>query len=62
MPSQLYRGIKQKEKTALLFSGGLDSTSTALAHLDKKQLLITAWGHWDLPLNEPALWQVRKRK
>ncbi len=51
-----------REKTALLFSGGLDSTSTALAHLDKKQLLITAWGHWDLPLNEPALWQVRKKK
>lgn len=50
------------EKTALLFSGGLDSTSTALAHLDKKQLLITAWGHWDLPLTEPALWNIRRKK
>lgn len=51
-----------QKSTALLFSGGLDSTSTALAHLDKKQLLITAWGHWDLPLNEPTLWNIRKKK
>lgn len=52
----------RNERTALLFSGGLDSTSTALAHLDKKLLLITAWGHWDLPLTEPALWNIRKKK
>ena len=53
---------KEKERTALLFSGGIDSTSTAFAHLDKKQLLITAWGHWDLPLNEQSLWQKRTKK
>lgn len=50
------------ERTALLYSGGIDSTSTAFAHLDKKQLLITAWGHWDLPLHEESLWQTRKKK
>lgn len=51
-----------KERTAILYSGGIDSTSTALAHLDKKQLLITAWGHWDIPLNQSHLWYIRKRK
>ncbi len=51
-----------RERTALLFSGGIDSTSTAFAHLDKKELLITAWGHWDLPLNEHELWQTRRKK
>ncbi len=51
-----------EERTALLFSGGIDSTSTALAHCDKKQLFITAWGHWDLPLHEQSLWQTRKKK
>ena len=51
-----------KERTALLFSGGIDSTSSVFGHLDKKQLLITAWGHWDLPLYEHALWNARKGK
>lgn len=51
-----------RERTALLFSGGIDSTSSSFAHLDKKQLLITAWGHWDLPLNEQSLWQTRTKK
>ncbi len=49
-------------KTALLFSGGIDSVSTAFIHLDKKQLLITAWGHWDLPLGNKNLWQTRSKK
>ena len=51
-----------QEKTAILFSGGLDSHASVFGHLDKKQLLITAWGHWDLPLNEHELWQTRKKK
>lgn len=51
-----------KERTALLFSGGIDSTSSVFAHLDKKQLLIMAWGHWDLPLHEQELWQTRRKK
>ncbi len=49
-------------KTALLFSGGIDSVSSALDHLDKKQLLITAWGHWDLPLKNKSLFKTRSRK
>ena len=43
-------------------AAGLDSTSTAFAHLNKKQLLITAWGHWDIPLAERGLWQARRSK
>lgn len=49
-------------KTALLFSGGVDSVSSALAHRNKKQLLITAWGHWDLPLSNKGLWKTRSEK
>jgi hypothetical protein len=49
-------------KTALLFSGGVDSVSSALAHQDKKQLLITAWGHWDIPLSNKGLWKTRSEK
>ena len=41
-------------RIALLFSGGLDSTTSSLYHREKKQLLITAWGHWDLPLQIPS--------
>ena len=54
--------VDTKERTAILFSGGIDSTSTAFAHLDKRQLLITAWGHWDLPLHEQELWKTRRKK
>jgi hypothetical protein len=54
--------LEKTSKTALLYSGGIDSTSTGFAHLDKKQLLITAWGHWDLPLNESELWKKRKKR
>lgn len=54
--------LSQEKRTALLFSGGIDSWSSMLAHLDKKQLLITAWGHWDLPLHEAGMWKIRKSK
>ncbi len=53
---------KNPTKTALLFSGGIDSVATALNHLDKQQLLITAWGHWDLPLRNKDLWHTRSHK
>ncbi len=47
---------------ALLFSGGVDSTTSSLCHRDKKQLLIIGWGQSCLPLNEPKLWiKVRRR-
>ncbi len=58
-----YKPIQDaQERTALLFSGGIDSVSSVFGHLDKKQLLITAWGHWDLPLQEEELWQTRRKK
>lgn len=47
---------------ALLYSAGLDSTSSSFYHSDKKQLLITACGQWDIPLEEPDLWEKRKRR
>ncbi|MBA2307509.1 hypothetical protein H0W26_05230 [Candidatus Dependentiae bacterium] len=47
---------------ALLYSGGLDSTSSSFLHRDKKQLLITAWGQWDLPLNNPELWETMSKR
>ena len=52
----------EKERMALLFSGGLDSTTSSLYHKDKKQLLVTVWGHWDLPLYDKKLWKIRKEQ
>ncbi len=57
-----FKEKRKKERTGLLYSGGIDSTSSAFGHLDKKQLLITAWGHWDLPLYEESLWKKRRKK
>ena len=51
-----------KERMALLFSGGVDSTASTLFHRDKKQLLVTVWGHWDLPLSDKKLWNTRKKQ
>lgn len=51
-----------KNCMALLFSGGLDSTASSFYHCDKKQLLITLWGHWDLPLHDKRLWSTRKQQ
>ncbi len=49
----------ENQYLALLFSGGLDSTASSLYHRHKKQLLITVWGHWDLPLHDEKLWNIR---
>lgn len=51
----------ENERTALLFSGGLDSITSSLYHREKKQLLITVNGHWDLPLWDKHLLQERKK-
>lgn len=48
--------------TALLFSGGLDSTSSSLAHRNKQQLLITSWGQSGLPLDHPEFWYKIKNR
>lgn len=48
------------QEIALLFSGGLDSTCSSFYHFAKKQLLITCWGQWDVPLEKPKLWNARK--
>ena len=53
---------ESKERMALLFSGGVDSTASSLYHKDKKQLLVTVWGHWDLPLHDKKLWAIRKQQ
>jgi len=54
------RAPGEKERTALLFSGGLDSITSSLMHRDKKQLLITVNGHWDLPLYDKKLLERRR--
>ncbi len=53
---------KTSKRSALLFSGGLDSTVSSFYHRDTPQLLITAWGQSGLPLEEQRLWEkVQKR-
>lgn len=49
-------------RRALLFSGGLDSTSSLFSHNDEKLLLITAWGQFDSPLKEEDAWMLRKAR
>ena len=48
-------------RKALLFSGGLDSTSSFFEHKDEDLLLITAWGQFDLPLHDENQWLGRKK-
>ena len=50
----------EKPRTALLFSGGLDSATSSFYHRHEKQLLITINGHWDLPLYDKGLWEERR--
>ncbi len=45
---------------AQLFSAGLDSTCASLLIPHKQQLLVTAWGFFDLPLEDIDLWNKRK--
>ncbi len=45
---------------ALAYSGGLDSITAALSYRDKKLLLITVRGQWDVPLENDQLWEKRK--
>ena len=47
---------------ALLYSGGLDSIVSSLRHMDKKQLLITAWGHSDMTLGQHHQWHKYKNQ
>jgi len=51
-----------EHKTALLFSGGIDSVSSSIGHQDKQQLFITAWGHWDTQLTKKSFWKIRSQK
>jgi hypothetical protein len=66
VPKKLVKNYAFNQKdpsyhSALLFSGGLDSTASSFYHFDKKQLLITAWGQWDVPLEKADLWAKRKK-
>ncbi len=53
---------ESNDRVALLFSGGLDSVTSSLFHRHQKQLLVTVWGHWDLPLHDKKLWAERKQE
>lgn len=48
------------ENRALLYSGGVDSLCASVL-MGQKQLLITAWGQFDIPLEKPDLWEIRKK-
>lgn len=54
--------VKDENKIASLFSGGVDSVASFLQHSSNQQLLITAWGHWDLPLSNQGIWHERFQK
>ena len=47
---------KNNNKIALLFSHGVDSVFSSLKHRDKEQILVTAWGHYDTPLDKEEMW------
>ncbi len=52
----------EKERTALLFSGGLDSITSSLYHRDKKQLLITVNSYPELPLHHKKHLKKRRKE
>ena len=52
----------QEHEVALMFSGGLDSIASSLYHRDTKQLLITARGHFDMPLRNDRAWLQMKHE
>lgn len=54
--------LDPEKNVALLYSSGLDSTTSSYYLADKHQLLITAWGAWDIPLKDQALWRTRKEQ
>ncbi len=59
--SDRYAHLRKNSTTrALLFSGGLDSTSSFYEHKDEDLVMITAWGQFDIPLDNPDGWQGRK--
>lgn len=51
---------KNNLRSAIFFSGGLDSTSLLLRHLAKKPFLITVWGA-DIGLDDKVKWRKLKR-
>lgn len=54
--------VQNNKTSAALFSHGLDSIYTSFKHIDKKQFLITAWGHFDTPLDDSTKWFDLKNK
>ncbi len=54
--------IDSKRSIALLFSHGLDSVGLSFDLHDKKQLLISAHGHDDLPVNDFKFWELEKAR
>ncbi len=49
-------------EAAIPFSGGLDSTCSSCSHSNEKQLLITIWGHFNTPLDEPDNWKLTRQR
>lgn len=51
---------KNSNNVAILFSGGVDSYSTFIAHKDEKPTLITIWGS-DIELEDISSWNIVKK-
>lgn len=49
------------QKTALLFSGGLDALSASFGHIDNEQFLITICGN-DIHIHDFAIWNTVKEQ
>ncbi len=66
IPRKLVKNIPladiNNDDVILLYSGGIDSTASSFYHAGQKQLLLTVWGHWDLPLEDKKLKKRRKKE
>ncbi|MBA2306980.1 hypothetical protein H0W26_02505, partial [Candidatus Dependentiae bacterium] len=66
LPKQLVKNrlavppVDSNNSVALLFSHGLDSVALSFDYPDKAQLLISAHGQDDLPVNDTTLWAHEK--
>lgn len=47
-------------RSAALFSGGLDATTTTLIHIDEKPILVALWGA-DIPYDDVAGWDRKNQ-
>lgn len=52
--------LPEKGKSIACFSGGLDSLSTVIGHINEKPTLVSLWGA-DIPFDDPESWASTER-